>query len=59
MEKVKISIMYGVIKTLIGKRTFLNGGRDLFLQVPCNSNVGQVNSVIFCCPTGVDLRNDN
>lgn len=50
--------MCRIIKTLIGKRTFLNGRRDLFFQILYNSNVGQVNNAIFCCHTSVDPRND-
>lgn len=46
------------IKTLTGKRTFLNGLRYLFLWILYNSNVGQVNNVIFCYQTGVNPRND-
>ena len=36
----------------------LNGLRDLLSQILYNSNLGQGNSAIFCCQTGVDPRND-
>lgn len=48
--------MCSIIETLIGKRAFLNGLKDLFLQILYNSNAGQINNVIFCCHTGLILE---
>ena len=48
--------MCTVIENLIRERIFLNGLRDLFLQILYNSNVGQINNAIFCCHTGLILE---